>query len=139
MSNWITDRLPTRADADEWGLVLVRHLGLKSSQVIAHWSNLAGAEWRHTSDWTPPTPEPTPAAPEIPEPIRTGAAPFYVVVISNNCPSTGGEPIVLQHPISRQTTLQAALQRQDSIGHRYGTTYIAECRIIAETELPRVL
>lgn len=69
MTNWITGRLPTRADGDEWGLVLVRHVGLKSSQVLAHWSDLGGAEWRHTSDWTPPTPEPTPAAPG-PEPEK---------------------------------------------------------------------
>ena len=67
MTNWITDRQPTRADGNENGLVLVHHVGLKSSKVFAHWSDLGGAEWRHTSDWTPPTPEPTPAAPE-PEP-----------------------------------------------------------------------
>lgn len=88
---------------------------------------------------TPAAPEPEPEQepqpelqPEIPEPLRTGAASFYVLVVSDDNPRfSGGEPIVWEHPI-RETTLQAALQRRDSIGYRYGTTYIAECRIIPE-------
>lgn len=88
-------------------------------------------------------PEPAPASPapeppatvatasEFPEAIRTGAAPFYVVVLSNEDPQNpGGEAFVWEHPIPRTTTLQSVLRQQRLHGHRYGTTYIAECRII---------
>jgi hypothetical protein len=98
-----------------------------------------GVPWKRTSIWKPrPEPEPvdaefTPPAAEIPEPIRTGVVPFYVVVLSDDNPrGPGGEPIVWEHPLPRETTLQAALKRRDSIGSRYGTTHIAECRIIPE-------
>lgn len=71
---------------------------------------------------------------EIPEPIRTGAAPFYVVVILDDMGGQpGGGPIVWEHQIPAGTTLQAALQQQQRLGSRYGTTYLAECRIIPET------
>ena len=85
----------------------------------------------------PQQPEPvdaefTPPVVEIPEPIRTGAAPFYVVVVSDDNPrGPGGEPIVWEHPL-QSTTLQAVLRKQADIGSRYGTTHIAECRIIPE-------
>lgn len=76
--------------------------------------------------------EPEPERATIPEPIRAGAAPFYVVVLSDDNPGGrgGGEPIVWEHPMPRSTTLQAALERQQQIGSRYGTTFIAECRIV---------
>ena len=44
----------------------------------------------------------------------------------------GGEPIVMEHTLPQSTTLQAALQRQLGCDHKYGTSYIAECRIIPE-------
>lgn len=75
----------------------------------------------------------TPPAAKIPEPIRTGAAPFYVVVASDDSGAgSGGKPITWETQIPKGCSLQAALQQQARIGSRYGTTYIAECRIIPE-------
>ena len=85
-----------------------------------------------------PAPEPIdakffPSTPEIPEPIRTGAYPFYVLVISDDAAGNpGGNPIVWEHQMPAGTTLQAALQQQQQVAGRYGTTYLAECRIIPE-------
>lgn len=79
------------------------------------------------ADFSPPTKE-------IPEPIRTGACPFYVLVVSDDARGKpGGDPIVWEHQMPEGTTLQAALQQQQRVGSRYGTTYLAECRIIPET------
>lgn len=75
-----------------------------------------------------PLSEPEPDS-EIPASIRAGSEPFYVVVASDD---GGGTPIVGEHHLPRQTTLRAALALQRSLGDRYGTTYIAECRIIPE-------
>jgi hypothetical protein len=86
-----------------------------------------------------PEPEPVdaeffPPTKEIPEPIRTGAAPFYVLVVSDDAAGKpGGAPVVCEHQMPEETTLQAALQQQQRVGRRYGTTYLAECRIIPET------
>jgi hypothetical protein len=97
-----------------------------------------------TSDPAPVRPAPSPApapinaeffpsTPEILEPIRTGACPFYVLVVSDDAAGKpGGSPIVWEHSIPRSTTLQAALQQQQRVGGRYGTTYLVECRIIPE-------
>lgn len=87
-----------------------------------------------------PRPEPesvdaefTPPAAEIPEPIRTGAAPFYVVVASDDSGAgSGGNPITWETQIPEGSSLRAVLQHQSRVGHRYGTTFIAECRIIPE-------
>lgn len=76
-------------------------------------------------------PEPTQQRPEIPEPISTGAAPFYVLVVSDDYPSVGGQPVVLKHRVS-ETTLSAVLRRRAPLGSKYGRTFIAECRIIPE-------
>lgn len=74
-----------------------------------------------------------PKATEIPAPIRTGAEPFYVLVISDDSRGQdGGSPIVWEHPIPGSTTLQDVLRKQCEIGSRYGTTHVAECRIIPE-------
>jgi hypothetical protein len=81
---------------------------------------------------TAPEPPATVAtASEFPEAIRSGATPFYVMVVSDEHPQRfGGQPIVWEHVIPRTTTLQFVLRQQRLHGHRYGTTYIAECRII---------
>lgn len=69
---------------------------------------------------------------EIPESIRTGAAPFYVLMVSDDSAEGGGSPIIWETQIPKGCTLQAVLQQQRRVGSRYGTTYIAECRIISE-------
>lgn len=83
-------------------------------------------------------PEPAPKPPaqpaaEIPELIRTGAAPFYVLIVSDDSDNGGdGNPITWETQIPEGSTLQAVLQQQSRVGSRYGTTHIAECRIIPE-------
>lgn len=142
MSDWITDRPPTEADGDRDGDVWVRTRPDQEIGFYVHWSIVGiGTPWQRSHFWRPPAPqiepEPvdaefTPPVVEIPEPIRTGAAPFYVVVVSDDNPrGPGGEPIVWEHPL-QSTTLQAVLRKQADIGSRYGTTHIAECRIIPE-------
>jgi hypothetical protein len=80
-----------------------------------------------------PNPEPTPPAVEIPLAIRTGAEPFYVLVVSDDASGKpGGNPIVWEHQMPEGTTLRSALQQQRRIGTKYGTSYVAECRIIPE-------
>jgi hypothetical protein len=133
--SWITDRPPTEADADGDGDVLIcttPRLNLEDWE-YEKWNDVTpGWPWRHTYNWTPPTPEPepTPAAPGIPEPLRMGAESFYLVVVSNDNPGNDGQSITWPRCINGQTTLQAALRRQKNIGDFFGTTYIAECRII---------
>ena len=145
MSEWITDRAPTEADADPDGDVLIRR---SSTDFIAlPWRYVAagapyvaaGAPWRRTGIWCQPAPaaEPTPLpapAAEIPEPIRTGAAQFYAVVVGDDLGSGGGgNPIAWETARVRVgSTLHAVLQHRDRIGSHCGTTYIAECRIIPE-------
>jgi hypothetical protein len=72
MSNaeWITDRLPTEADGDMDGDVLMRRRPAFSEYNYAHWSHIGlGAPWQRTDYWEPPTEptptEPTPAEPEL--------------------------------------------------------------------------
>lgn len=77
-----------------------------------------------------PTFQPMPS--EIPEPIRTGAAPFYVLMVSDDSAKEAGNPIIWETVIPQGCTLQAVLQQQRTVGSRYGTTHIAECRIIPE-------
>ncbi len=122
-----------------------------------------GVPWKHTYEWKPPAePEPTPppepdfdslvehepaVAPktckafddefhplrEIPKSIQTGAAPFYVLLVSDDAAGKpGGNPIVWEHYMPEGTTLQSALQQQLRIGSQFGTSYVAECRIIPE-------
>ena len=63
MTDWITDRPPTAADADERGEVLAQlpsRLGQGNVwSSFTEWAEVpAGAPWRHTSMW-PPKPMPT--------------------------------------------------------------------------------
>lgn len=47
MTDWITDRLPTEADADKYGFVTTPGL---MGTVQNHWSTvMRGAPWRHTT------------------------------------------------------------------------------------------
>jgi len=62
---WITNRLPTRADGDEDGDVRLRR---GQGFGLVHWSHLGpGAPWQHTSSWKPS------AEPETTEPDRIAA------------------------------------------------------------------
>ena len=86
----------------------------------------------------PDAPEPEPVDAEftaagIPAPIAKGIVPFYVVVVTDDGGKLEGNPIVSEHIIPDSTTLQGALQQQLRVGGPYGTTYLAECRIIPET------
>ena len=71
---WITDRLPTEADADEDGDVIACTTPRLCIDFFLYekWHDVTpGWPWRHSQLWTPPTPapEPAPAAPEAdPEP-----------------------------------------------------------------------
>jgi len=62
---WITDRLPTKADGDRDGVVRMRH---RVGFALVHWSHIgSGAPWQHTSYWKPS------AEPETTEPDRIAA------------------------------------------------------------------
>jgi len=62
---WITDRLPTKADGDRDGVVRLRH---RVGFALVHWSHIgSGAPWQHTSHWKPS------AEPETTEPDRIAA------------------------------------------------------------------
>lgn len=133
MSDWITDRLPTRADGDEDNEVIVCN---SPTFNVGDWEYekydrvKPGYIWRHTQYWTPPTPEPTLAAPEpepelqheIPEPIRSSATPFFVLMLSQPHGSV----------VQAHSTVDEALEQQARLGSLLGTTHIAECRIIPE-------
>lgn len=69
---------------------------------------------------------------EIPDSIRAGAEPFYVLVVSHDSTQGRGEPIIFETQIPAGSNLPAALRQQKNVGSRYGTTYVAECRIIPE-------
>lgn len=73
-----------------------------------------------------PDPEPTPT---IPAHLRVGAVPFYVLVVSDD---SGGQAIVFEHEIPNNITIESVLQHQQNLADRYGTTYVAECRILPE-------
>ncbi len=93
-----------------------------------------------------PAPEPIASPPEL-QAIFNGEKPVYVVVVeddrgSANKRSVGihGEPIVFETPItpgSSFASFREALERQKTLGDRYGTTYIAECHIIRATRFDK--
>lgn len=60
---WITDRLPTAADGDGDGEVLLANSDRSDCRIVAFEYVHPGAPWRHTSSWVPPV-EPTPAEPD---------------------------------------------------------------------------
>jgi hypothetical protein len=62
--------------------------------------------------------------------IFEGLASFYVVVASNDKTDGDGTPIAWETEIPAGSSLQAVLQHQQRLGSRYGTTYVAVCRII---------
>lgn len=64
MSDWITDRPPTKADGDWNGYVVVRHDGLVEGAILQPWNALLPeTHWRHSLTWKPqPKPEPEPPA-----------------------------------------------------------------------------
>ena len=156
MTDWITDRRPTEADGDKDMDVRVRYGPDSEDYSYLHWSHVgAGVPWKHCGDphaWKPAaeSPTPEPAEPvgfiptltlrpsgEIPQVITTGAAPFYVLVVGDDSSNGNGEPIVFETQLPVGSTLQAVLQQRQRVGSRYGTTYVAECRIIPElTEVP---
>ena len=153
---WIYDRPPTHLDTGKHQTIWVWH-AYGCAVSYAYSAIPSGRPWAPGSLPAPTTaPEAMPellppAAPkpvmceaghaelspptkEIPEPIRTGLCPFYVLVISDDAVGKpGGNPIMWEHQMPEGTTLQAALQQQQFVGGRYGTTYLAECRIIPET------
>ena len=54
MTDWITDRLPTKADGNSEGDVLVREPTGKRTDLRLHWHNvMPGWPWRHSEDWSP--------------------------------------------------------------------------------------
>lgn len=70
MTDWITNRPPTEADADKFGnvIICITPRLCKDLSRFEKWHDITlGWPWRHTSLWTPqaPAPEPTPAAPEF--------------------------------------------------------------------------
>lgn len=62
MTDWITDRQPTEADADRDGEVVLRRFadGRRDSttgryDALVDWRHIGpGVPWKHTSDWEPP-------------------------------------------------------------------------------------
>ena len=57
MSDWITDRLPTEADADRDGEVAVKQRPASASHPYFHWSSVKpGMAWRRTDYWVAPEP-----------------------------------------------------------------------------------
>lgn len=67
ISHWITDRPPTKVDADKDGDVEIStSSGLAVDWSYEKWFHVTlGRAWRHCSTWLPPELEPsTPAAPE---------------------------------------------------------------------------
>lgn len=87
-----------------------------------------------------PDPVPEPAsdpAPGLPEGIRTGVAPFYVLVVSDDAGGCAddGKAIAWETAIPNGSSLQAVLQRRANVGNRYGPTFVAECRILSDQEI----
>jgi len=57
MTEWISDRLPTEADADPLGMV---RWGPRLPGFLCPWSDVrAGEVWTHTSAFNPSTREPS--------------------------------------------------------------------------------
>ena len=79
------------------------------------------------------------SANKIPTPIANGLEPFYVLAVKDDSGKGNGSPIIWEHQIPDGCGLQAVLRHRKTIGDRYGTTYVAECRIIPElTEIPEI-
>jgi hypothetical protein len=88
-------------------------------------------------DVPPSKPEPDPAKSEAPDSIRSGSEPFYVVVVDDDSGGRAtndnpGHSITWETQIPEGSNLRAVLRQRAAVGNRYGTTYIAECRIIPE-------
>jgi hypothetical protein len=142
-TQWIYDRRPTFGDFGLHGLVWLWSRVNARALLCPYIAKSRVCPWAPGHQPAPtaapsPAPEPIDAdffpPKEIPEPIRTGACPFYVLVVSDDdAGNPGGYPIVWEHQMPAGTTLQAALQHQQRVAGRYGTTYLAECRIIPET------
>ena len=72
------------------------------------------------------------SANKIPKPIVDGLAPFYVLAINDDSGKGDEKAIIWETLIPDGCNLQAVLKHRKFIGDRYGTTYVAECRIIPE-------
>lgn len=83
-----------------------------------------------------PEPAPAPAPAQIPEAFRTGAAPFYVLVVADDGGKQSGEPLVWEYQFPAGTSLEAVLEQRQRLNGRYGTSYVAECRIIPALTQP---
>ena len=66
---------------------------------------------------------------QIPPAILSGAEAFYVLV-SGGDDSNDVKPFVFETVIEAGSSVQAALDRRARVGSRYGTTYVAQCRIV---------
>lgn len=66
---------------------------------------------------------------QIPPAILSGAEPFYVLVSGGDDSDDVG-PFVFETAIEAGSTVQAALDRRAKVGSSYGTTYVAQCRIV---------
>ena len=74
-----------------------------------------------------PSTKPEPS--QIPPSILSGAEAFYVLVAGGD-DTNDVESFVYETAIEADSTLQAALDRRAKAGSRYGTTYVAQCRIV---------
>lgn len=70
----------------------------------------------------------------IPSEYTSAGQPFYVLVICDDISDGGGEPIVWEHQFPAGVTLPAVMRQQARLAGRYGSSYIAECRIIPESK-----
>jgi len=83
---WITDRLPTEADADRDGDVAVKQRPGSDAFAYFHWSFVKpGMTWRRTSNWS--------ALEQAPEPTVPATQPRRFVSISRTILS-GGDHIL---------------------------------------------
>jgi hypothetical protein len=62
-AEWITDRLPTEADGDGGGHVLLATPDMSDFRAVRWHCVDSTASWRHTSHWRPPA-EPAPTEPD---------------------------------------------------------------------------
>jgi len=53
---WVTDRLPTQEDGDDYGNVHKLFERTEEAFSTEHWSQISsvGIPWRHTASWNPP-------------------------------------------------------------------------------------
>lgn len=73
--------------------------------------------------------------PIIPSEYTAAGQPFYVLVTcdDNDANHGDGESIVWEHQFPAGVTLPAVMRQQARLAGRYGSSYIAECRIIPES------